>query len=81
MERKKLKMYTSQYDCTVETQHRIFLLQDLEFIYIYIYIYYFFLKKMFRGTLSLTQENHLVNFNITKHLCCQHTLHKTYQTT
>jgi hypothetical protein len=37
------------------------------------YMQCFFSKKMFRGTLSLTQEN----LNITKHLCCQHTLHKT----
>jgi hypothetical protein len=37
----------------------------------------FFSKKMFRGTLSLTQENHLVSLNMTKHICCQHTLHKT----
>jgi hypothetical protein len=37
----------------------------------------FFLKKMFRGTLSLTQENHLMSLNMTKHICCQDTLHKT----
>jgi hypothetical protein len=37
----------------------------------------FFSNKMFRGTLSLTQENHLVSLNMTKHICCQHTIHKT----
>jgi hypothetical protein len=38
---------------------------------------FFFLKKMFSGTLSLTQENHLMSLNMTKHICCHDTPHKT----
>jgi hypothetical protein len=55
-------------------------LKHVEIIYIYIYIYSAFYLEKCLVVLSVWLKK-ITSFSITKHHCCQHTLHKTVANT